>query len=173
MSSLKGICLGASEMAYLIWPSIFFLKNNRALGLFVFPLHLVWLSLPFILLPTAIIVMIPGNMALENIPVYLSQMIGAIVSAIASLKFFEIFALVQTMVLDFFDFMNLSTLRIIGLISIGAFVTFIGISMRTTIEKFKPRDLYALLFFSVYWLILLGIFIHAFALEILRKERRW
>jgi len=152
---------------------IFFNKNNRTLGLFVFPLHLIWLSIPFILLPTAVIAILPESMALENILLYLSQFMSAIVGAIASMNFFEIFKMAETMVLNFLDFLHLDLLRIIGFMSIFAFLAFIGFSMKTTFEKIIPRDIGALLFLSFYWLMLLAIFIHAFILEVLRRERKW
>lgn len=152
---------------------IIFNKNNRILGLFIFPMHLIWLSMPFILLPTAVIAALPENIALGNILSYLSQFVNSLAGAIASMNFFKIFNIVEIMILDFLDILNIGFLRIIGFISIAAFLTFIGFSMKTTLEKFKPRDMGALLLFSFYWLMLLAIFMHAFILEVLRKERKW
>ncbi|MDI6798854.1 MAG: glycosyltransferase family 2 protein [Candidatus Aenigmarchaeota archaeon] len=156
---------------------IFSNKNTKRLAFFAFPLHMLWLVLPFILVPTFLITTAKSAYALiQSILFGLSQIDLSRVSFsfdINSMGIYLFFVSLQQGIIDFLSLNNLNLLLMLGYISVSIFLIFTGFSFRVLKEKFKPKDLQALVSIALYWILLAIVGIYSILLEITNRRRKW
>jgi len=151
---------------------VFFNRKFGMLGTVFFPLHILWMAVPFLILPTFLLTIIP-DFSLQEVLIGLSNFVSAIINFLITLNFYGVFKFVEISILDFLDFAHFNFIRLVGLISMGAFFTFTLLSIKSVYEKFEPRDMKALIFITFYWLFLVAVFVYSFFLEVTGRERKW
>ena len=148
---------------------VLFNRKLGTIGTVFFPLYVLWLVLPLLILPTFILIL-PSSI---NSFVKAIQSFVGMFGSFAYLNFQEVFLIIENMIVDFLDLGHLNLVRIMGLLSLSIFLLFIAFSIKSIKEKFEPKDLNALILLPVYWFFLLVIFVEAVVMEILRFEKKW
>lgn len=158
---------------------IFKSKNTRPLAYFSFPLHILWLGLPFILLPTFLFnVCRSFYYPIQNLILSLQKFEFSLpnLTLYFSLKSRSIYLFFVSFQEWFFKFLGLdyyNPLIVFGYVSVVLFLIFTALSFKSLGEKFRPRDLITLGFLIVYWFLLTLVGIYGIITELLNKKKEW
>ncbi len=158
---------------------IFKSKNIKPLAYFSFPMHILWLGLPFILLPTFLFNICRGiHFSLQNFILSLSNLEFSLPNltfyfSLKSRSIYLFFVSFQEWFLTFFGLDHYNPLIVFGYISVFLFLIFTALSFKNLNEKFKPKDLIALGLLNIYWFLLTIVGIYGIILELLSKKKEW
>jgi cellulose synthase/poly-beta-1,6-N-acetylglucosamine synthase-like glycosyltransferase len=151
-------------------------SNNKALTRLVFPLHLMWLFVPFVVVPTMVYLLIPGQFAISaafgDISLLLSTFWGWI-TASAQVDISMLYRIFDQIIFDFLDPKNIDWVRALGYTTGVAFIAFTYVSIKSLKENFRPRDLVTIVLMPIYWLLLNAVYMYSFALEAAKRKLVW
>jgi len=150
---------------------ILFNRDKKMLGTFFFPLQILWLIIPFTLIVTTLLVLIPDPLILQKLWADIMKM--NLVIDFKHFNFMLLFRNVEGAILDYIDIPHLDLIRILGYVSVSLFLIFTTFSLKVTGEKFKPKTFKILLFISLYWLLNITVFMGAVFKEVFSKKREW
>ncbi len=150
--------------------------NNKALTRLMFPLHVMWLVVPFVVVPTMIAVLVPSQVALSaffaDIAVFLGTAWTALTagSNVAIVEFFRMTDIIFT---DFMDFKTFDLVRAMGYLSGLAFLSFTYIAIKSFKKELSPKDFFSILFMPVYWMMLNAVYVYSAIKELSGGKFRW
>lgn len=154
--------------------NILFKSRNKAMTRFIFPLHIMWLFVPLIVVPTFIIAIIPSNIAISGFfadlailfagfQAFLATGAGGIVHAYQGLD-----KVISNFILD------MDMVKSFGYLSILAFTWFTYVSIKSFEKEFGPKTFISLIFMPIYWLMLNTVYLYSIIMEVFRsKVSRW
>ena len=151
-------------------------SNTKALTRLIFPLHIMWLIVPFIVIPTMIWILIPSNMAIANVMAHMSLLLASIkdwVFAGAGLSIVDMYRVIDLIIVDFMDFSTFGWVRFLGYASGLAFLWFTYTSIRAFEPQFKPKHLVTVLLMPIYWLMLNAVYVYSLIIELSKGELKW
>ncbi len=151
-------------------------NNNKALTRLIFPLHILWLVVPLIVIPTFILLWIPSQVVIGGLVADLAllfSMIGEFfVTGTTSIA--GMFSVIdKIMFVNIFDLSNMGWIRFLGYSSGVAFVWFTYTSIKSMDKNFTPKHLLTLILMPIYWMMLNLVYLQSLALEIIRGEMKW
>jgi cellulose synthase/poly-beta-1,6-N-acetylglucosamine synthase-like glycosyltransferase len=150
-------------------------SKNRALTRLIFPLHVMWLIVPLIVIPTFIMLMIPSEVMIgrfvADFTVLLAMIKEFLVTGTTSIA--GMFSVIDKMIFNIVDLTNLGWVRILGYTSGIAFVWFTYTSIKSIEKDFTPKHFLTLLVMPVYWMMLNLVYIQSLIVEIARGEMKW
>lgn len=150
-------------------------SKNKALTRLIFPLHVMWLIVPWIVIPTFIALMIPGPVAFEglaaNLAAFFAMFQEAFITGTSSIA--QFFVAIDTVVFNVMDLTNLDMARFMGYMSGVAFVWFTYTAIKSIEKKFTPRHFITLILMPIYWMMLNFVYIESFIREVARGEMKW
>ncbi|UCD06917.1 MAG: glycosyltransferase [Candidatus Aenigmatarchaeota archaeon] len=150
-------------------------SENKALTRLVFPLHVMWLIVPMIVIPTFIILMVPSQVMISgfiaDLTVLFSMISEFFVTGTTSIA--GMFSVIDKMIFNIVDLTNLGWVRFLGYSSGIAFVWFTYTSIKSIEKNFTPKHFLSLILMPVYWMMLNIVYLQSLALEIIRGEMKW
>ncbi len=150
-------------------------SRNKAMTNLMFPIHVMWLVVPLIVVPTMVYVMLPSITGLTaawgDFMVLLGMLKGLVVGGGFSIM--ELFRVADIMVADFLDFRTFGILRLAGYASGLAFLWFTFVSLRSLGKEFTPRHFLTVLLMPAYWMLTNMVYLYALWLEAVKGEFRW
>lgn len=166
---------GGIQIARKHW-DIFNRSSNKAMTRLIFPLHFMWLVVPFIIVPTMFIVMLPQAAAIGSVfegfgKIY-SMFQGFVINGL-DFRMVEVYKIFDQILIDFMDFRNLDWVRAMGYFSGLAFLSFTYLALKNFSSDFRPRDLLTLVLMPFYWLLLNAVYMYSFVLEMVKSKMVW
>jgi cellulose synthase/poly-beta-1,6-N-acetylglucosamine synthase-like glycosyltransferase len=150
-------------------------SENKALTRLIFPLHIMWLIIPMIVIPTFIILFIPSQVMISgfiaDLTVLFSMISEFFVTGTTSIA--GMFSVIDKIIFNVVDLTNLGWVRFLGYSSGVAFVWFTYTSIKSVEKNFTPRHLLSLILMPVYWMMLNIVYLQSLILEIIRGEMKW
>ncbi len=151
-------------------------SKNKALTRLIFPLHVMWLIVPLIVIPTFIILLIPSQIVVSGLIAELTllfTMIGEFF-ATGTTSIAGMFSVIdKIMFVSIFDLSGMGWVRFLGYSSGIAFVWFTYTSIKSMEKSFTPKHLITLILMPVYWMMLNVVYLQSLILEVLRGEMKW
>lgn len=150
-------------------------SKNKALTRLIFPLHVMWLIVPWIVIPTFIALMVPETFAIQGIAASLASLFAmfqeAFIAGTSSIA--QFFVAIDTVVFNVVDLTNLDMVRFTGYMSGVAFIWFTYTAIKSVEKRFTPKHLITLLLMPIYWMMLNFVYIESFIREVARGEMKW
>ncbi len=151
-------------------------SDNRALKGLVFPLHVLWLMVPFVVVPTMIYILIPSQIVITNIMADLSMLFSTIGSWLfsgAQASIVKLYTILDRILIDFIDPMSMDWVRAFGYLTIVAFISFTYVSIKAFKKDFRPRDFITIILMPIYWLMMNAVYLYSFFLEAVKRKLIW
>jgi len=149
--------------------------KNKALTRLMFPLHVMWLFIPFVIVPTMILLMIPSSLAMGELMVAISMFFATLqnifVAGISGIA--QLYTVADRIVLNFFDFKNFDIVRGLAYMSGLAFIAFTYTAVKTIDRRFKPKHFITVILMPIYWLMLNIVFIYSAIIEATKSKMKW
>lgn len=150
---------------------IFSNENTKPLAMFSFPIHVLWLGLPYLMISSYILMF--AQKIFSTIQSFNLNFLLDILSFLQQGNIYKIYMAIEKYLMILLSLNNLNTTIILGYISVFIFLIYTFLSFRTLKEKFRPCDLKGIALISVYWYMLMLIFIYAALLELFKKKKAW
>ena len=150
-------------------------SNNRALTRLIFPLHVMWLIVPLIVIPTFIVMMIPSQVMISGLVADFALLMSMIKDFFltGTTSIAGMFSVIDKIVFNVLDLTNIDMIRMLGYMSGLAFVWFTFTSIKSIEKDFTPKHFLSLFVMPVYWMMLNLVYVRALILEIVRGEMKW
>jgi len=150
---------------------IFSNENTRPLAMFSFPMLALWMGLPYLMLSSYIL------MAIQNITAAIQNFNPNLFFNLSLLlqqkSIYEIYIAIEKYLTVLLSLNNLNNTIILGYISLFIFLVYTILSFKILKENFRPNDLKGLALMSIYWIMLLLVFIYAAFLELFKRKSSW
>jgi poly-beta-1,6 N-acetyl-D-glucosamine synthase len=150
-------------------------SKNKALTRLMFPLHVMWMIVPLVVIPTFMILMIPSQIMISGFMADLTlllSMVGEFFTT-GTTSIAGIFSAMDSMVFNVVDLTNMGWVRFLGYGSGIAFVWFTYTSIKSIEKRFTPKHMLTLILMPVYWMMLNVVYLQSLILEIIRGEMKW
>jgi len=150
-------------------------SKNKALTRLIFPLHVMWLIVPLIVIPTFIILLIPSEVVIGKVIADLTLLFTMIKEFLltGTTSIASMFSVVDKIILNIIDFRSMGWVRFLGYTSGIAFVWFTYTSIKSIEKNFTPKHLLSLILMPVYWMMLNLVYLQSLILEIIRGKMQW
>ncbi len=151
-------------------------SNNKALTRLMFPLHVMWLIVPFIVIPTMVIVLLPSSIAITNVLASISLLFASMGEWLftgAGLSIIDFYRITDHIIIDFLDLNTFGWLRSLGYLSGVAFLWFTYTSIKAFEPQFKPKHFISVLLMPIYWLMLNAVYVYSLIIELSKGKLRW
>jgi len=150
-------------------------SKNKALTRLIFPLHVMWLIVPLIVIPTFIILLIPSEVVIGKVIADLTLLFTMIKEFLltGTTNIASMFSVVDKIILNIIDFRSMGWVRFLGYTSGIAFVWFTYTSIKSIEKNFTPKHLLSLILMPVYWMMLNLVYLQSLILEIIRGKMQW
>lgn len=150
-------------------------SRNRALKGLIFPLHVMWLIVPLIVIPTFIIIMIPSQVVIGAVIADLTLLFSMIQEFLltGTTSIAGMYSVIDKIIFNIVDVTNLGIVRFLGYVSGIAFVWFTYTAIKSIEKDFTPKHFLSLFLMPVYWMMLNLVYIQSLILEIVRGEMKW
>lgn len=150
-------------------------SRNKALTRIVFPLHVMWLIVPLIVIPTFLMLMIPSEVVISGFVSDLTLLFSMIKELFmtGSTSIAGIYSVIDKIVFNIVDLTSMDYVRFLGYTSGIAFLWFTYTSIKSIDKRFTPKHLLTLLLMPVYWMMLNIVYLHSIILEVIKGEMKW
>lgn len=150
-------------------------SKNRALTRLIFPLHIMWLIIPMIVIPTFIILFIPSEVVIGGVLADLTLLFTMIKEFLltGTTSIAGMYSVIDKIIFNIVDLTNLGWVRFLGYTSGIAFLWFTYTSIKSIERDFTPRHLLSLVLMPIYWMMLNIVYLQSLILEIIRGEMKW
>jgi cellulose synthase/poly-beta-1,6-N-acetylglucosamine synthase-like glycosyltransferase len=151
-------------------------SNNKALTHFMFPIHIMWLFVPALVIPTMIYVMIPSQVAFTNLFADLSTLFSAFwnwATFEMSVDIPLFYKMLDQIIFDFIDPKNMTFPRSMGYLSGLAFLAFSYLTLKSFNREFRPRDLITIALMPIYWFMLNAVYVYSIFSEAMKRKLIW
>jgi cellulose synthase/poly-beta-1,6-N-acetylglucosamine synthase-like glycosyltransferase len=159
--------------------NIFKRTEKKALKGLMFPLHIMWMVVPFIIIPTMIAVMMPSHLAFgavfasfsANLSLIFTQLQGMLTGVGGSM--INIYMILDQIIIDFVDLGNLNWVRGFGYLSGLAFLTLTYVSLKVFGKDFQPKYFLSVLLMPIYWMLMNVVFFYSLLVEVTGGKLKW
>jgi cellulose synthase/poly-beta-1,6-N-acetylglucosamine synthase-like glycosyltransferase len=150
--------------------------DNRVMKRFIFPIHLIWIIIPVIAMPLAVLLLLPSSAAfaafITSMGTFFSSLFGWVFAGIQT-SIVGLYSMIDIAVFKFVEFNNFGMLRVVATLTGLAFLAFTYVSIKTFNKDFTPKSFFALLFMPIYWVMLNIVFLYSLAAEALKRKATW
>lgn len=143
-------------------------KNTKMIGVFSFPLHVLWVVLPVILMQSFLLYALPNFVI-----TFYESVVRFSLALLPINNIPEFYAAVQEFILGFLDVGRMNAVLALGYTSVMIYLGLILTSYRSMSKNFRPKDLKTIMLIVLYWMMLTTVFIYALALELFSKRKKW
>lgn len=143
-------------------------KNTKMIGIFSFPLHVLWVVLPVMLMSSFLLYALP-NFVLT----FYESVVQFSLALLPINSIPEFYTAVQKFIIGFLDLGRMNAILALGYTSVMIYLGLILTSYRSMSKNFRPKDLKTIMFIALYWMMLTTVFLYAIALELSSKRKKW
>jgi cellulose synthase/poly-beta-1,6-N-acetylglucosamine synthase-like glycosyltransferase len=150
---------------------VFSNENTRSLAMFSFPMLILWMGLPYVMLTSYILIGLQNIMA--AIEHFNPNILFSLPFLLQQKSIYELYIGLEKYLIVFLSLDHLTNTIVMGYISLFIFLIYTVLSFKALREKFEPKDLKGLALISIYWYMLVLVFIYAAFLEFFKKRGSW